>query len=124
VVVESDESAAGAVDARGWQVTAFNELTEAEAERLALLAEEAGEVVQVIGKILRHGYESTNPDGDPEETNRMMLAKECGDFFAAVRLATEAQDFDDEDVCSYMATKLRKIWRYLHHQQESQEKKP
>jgi hypothetical protein len=36
----------------------FNQLTDAEAERLALLAEECGEVVQVIGKILRHGYES------------------------------------------------------------------
>lgn len=53
-----------------------------------------------------------------------MLTKECGDFFAAVRLATDAQDFDEDDVRSYMATKLRKIGRYLHHQPESQEKKP
>jgi hypothetical protein len=104
-------------------VKAFNGLTEAEAERLALLAEEAAEVVQAVGKILRHGYESTNPDGDPEMTNRMALAKECGDFFAAVRLATEEQDFDEEDVRSYMTTKLRKVGRYLHHQpRESQER--
>lgn len=107
-------------------MTAFNRLSDAEAERLALLAEEAAEVVQAVGKILRHGYESTNPDGDPETTNRSMLTKECGDFFAAVRLATEAHDFDEEDVRSYMATKLRKVGRYLHHQAaaESQEKKP
>jgi hypothetical protein len=105
-------------------VTAFNRLSDAEAERLALLAEEAAEVVQAVGKILRHGYESTNPDGDRETTNRSALTKECGDFFAAVRLATEAQDFDEEDVRSYMATKLRKVGRYLHHQPASQEKKP
>lgn len=103
---------------------AFNGLTNDEAERLALLAEEAAEVVQAVGKILRHGYESTNPDGDPETTNRMMLTKECGDFFAAVKLATEAQDFDARDVRSCMRKKLRRVRRYLHHQPESQEKKP
>ena len=36
-------------------VTPFNGLTPAEAERLALLMEECGEVVQIIGKVLRHG---------------------------------------------------------------------
>jgi len=39
----------------------FNGLSPAEAERLALLAEECGEVVQAVCKVLRHGYESTNP---------------------------------------------------------------
>lgn len=95
---------------------AFNRLNAAQAERLALLAEEAGEVVQAVAKILRHGYASTNPDGDRETTNRTALAKECGDFLAALRLATDARDFDDEDVRSYMAQKLRKVRRYLHHQ--------
>lgn len=96
---------------------AFNKLSDAEAERLALLAEEAGEVVQAVTKILRHGYESTNPDGDRETTNRSALTKECGDFLAALRLMTEAQDFDDDDVRSYMFTKLRRVGWYLHHQQ-------
>lgn len=39
----------------------FNGLTPAEAERLALLSEELGEAQQAIGKILRHGYDSSNP---------------------------------------------------------------
>ena len=39
----------------------FNQLTPAEAERLALLLEELGEAQQAIGKILRHGYASTHP---------------------------------------------------------------
>ncbi len=34
-------------------MTHFNELTPAEAERLAYLAEECGEAIQIIGKILR-----------------------------------------------------------------------
>ena len=37
---------------------AFNKLSAAEAERLALLLEELGEAQQAIGKILRHGYEN------------------------------------------------------------------
>jgi hypothetical protein len=32
-----------------------NELSDAEVERLAILAEEMGEAQQCIGKILRHG---------------------------------------------------------------------
>jgi hypothetical protein len=52
----------------------FNRLTPAEAERLALLLEELGEAQQIIGKILRHGYESYHPD-DPETTNRTLLAR-------------------------------------------------
>lgn len=53
----------------------FNRLTPAEAERLALLAEECGEAIQAIGKILRHGYESNHPEFT--ETNRTQLPDEC-----------------------------------------------
>lgn len=60
----------------------FNQLTPAEAERLALLAEECGEVIRAIGKVLRHGYENTHPDGGP--TNREALESECGDVYHAM----------------------------------------
>jgi len=68
----------------------FNRLTEAEAERLAILIEECGEVTQAACKILRHGYESTNPkaitpiEEDPE-TNRSALERELGDLLHAAR---------------------------------------
>lgn len=39
----------------------YNELTPEEHERLSLLMEECGEVVQIIGKIFRHGYERYPP---------------------------------------------------------------
>lgn len=55
-------------------------MTEAERERLAMLSEEAGEIVQMIGKILRHGYESYHPDDLERETNRELLIKELNDL--------------------------------------------
>ena len=57
----------------------FNGLTPAEAELLALLAEKMGEAIHAIGKIFRHGYESTHPGNPNGPTNRQMLEKELGD---------------------------------------------
>ena len=70
----------------------FNELTPAEAERLALLAEELGETTHAIGKILRHGYESKNPYHPTGQTNREALEKEVADVYVAVRMMFEAGD--------------------------------
>lgn len=56
-------------------------LTQPELERIAMLAEEAGEITQVVGKILRHGYESSHP-GAPEVTNRSLLSREISDLSA------------------------------------------
>ena len=64
----------------------FNELTPAQAERLAILMEECGEVVQIIGKILRHGFESVSPYGHSSETNRQALIRELFDVKAAAML--------------------------------------
>ncbi len=62
----------------------FDKLTPAEHERLALLSEEMGEAIQIIGKIMRHGYNSRHPDGGP--TNRTLLQEELGDAAHAVNL--------------------------------------
>ena len=95
--------------------TAFNGLTPAEAERLAMLAEECGEVVQMVGKILRHGYESCHPAGG--ETNREALARECGDVRALVRLMIRETDIGDAAVAQSAATKIGRAARYMHHQE-------
>ena len=55
-------------------------LTEAQRERLEMLAEEAGEVVQACTKILRHGYNSYNPVTNGP-SNRFQLMKELLDVF-------------------------------------------
>lgn len=94
----------------------FNNLTPAEAERLALLSEECGEVVQIVGKILRHGWDSYHPDRPAGLTNRGMLQKEMGDVRAAMIILCEAGDTIKEQVHEYADEKLKKIGKYLHHQ--------
>lgn len=54
----------------------FNQLDPAEAERLAILSEEMGEALQIVGKILRHGYHSYNPLKPTRTTNRELLVQE------------------------------------------------
>jgi hypothetical protein len=53
-----------------------NGLTQSELERLALLAEEMGECIQIAGKILRFGYGETAPQTNLP--NRVLLEIEMG----------------------------------------------
>lgn len=92
----------------------FNGLSPAEAERLALLLEEMGEAQQIIGKILRHGYDSCHPNGGPE--NRRLLEKEVGDVFASLDMLVESKDLDGGQIDGHRRAKHLKVRRYLHHQ--------
>lgn len=91
----------------------YNKLTFAESERLAMLAEECGEIIQMVGKILRHGYESYHPD-DPEKiTNRDLLSREITDFMAVYN----AMVFSDDIKCnnlylSYLAWERKFKWTH------------
>jgi hypothetical protein len=93
----------------------FNRLTPAEAERLALLHEELGEAQQIIGKILRHGYESYHPD-DPETTNRTLLAQELGHVWAATQMLIMPQDVSGMLLEFSRGEKHEKVKRWMHHQ--------
>jgi hypothetical protein len=95
-------------------MTHFNGLTPAEAERLACFAEEMGETIQVIGKILRHGYESKHPNGGP--TNRQLLEKEVGDVLGILDLLTVNEDIQWASIGLSQANKYPKMRKYLHHQ--------
>ena len=93
----------------------FNGLTPAEAERLAMLAEEeeAAKVIQVVGKILRHGYASYHPD-NPSLTNRVLLMNELADLNAVQLLMEGSGDvFRTGDEIEHAMT--RKL-TYTHHQ--------
>jgi len=94
----------------------FNKLSPAEAERIALLMEECGEVVQACGKILRHGYFSCHPEGIV--TNRSTLERELGDVWVAIYLMIENGDLNRSDIDQYSKVKARNIHKYLHHQGE------
>lgn len=102
----------------------FNGLTPAQAERLAILAEEAGEVIQMVGKVLRHGYHSHHPD-TPSISNRALLAEEVGDLRAVIDdMSAVHNDFDAALVEHRRRSKLRRLDAgslYLHHQHDDEE---
>jgi NTP pyrophosphatase (non-canonical NTP hydrolase) len=92
----------------------FNGLTPAEAERLAILLEELGEAQQAIGKILRHGYESTHPSGGP--TNRESLERELGDVRYSMISLCDSGDLSKDEIRAQARIKSKKVKQYLHHQ--------
>ena len=89
-------------------------LSDAERERLAVLMEECAEAQHVIGKILRHGYESRHPNGGP--TNREMLERELGDIACAAHMLVAAEDLRGDVISEAEKAKRTKIVRYLHFQ--------
>ena len=99
-------------------VVNVNELTPAETERLAILAEEMGEVIQVIGKIIRHGYDSRNPLDKKSKSNRVNLELELGDVISAINRMVRENDVDGDDIESRSIVKDIKIKQWLHHQDD------
>ncbi|OAN76675.1 hypothetical protein A8B82_14850 [Sulfitobacter sp. EhC04] len=95
----------------------FNNLTPAEAERLAMLAEECAEVIQIVGKILRHGYDSHHPD-NPATDNRDLLAKEITDVAAVTREMKRAE-LSDYQLADTFGTVWRRKLGFTHHQEEN-----
>lgn len=96
-------------------------LTEGQAERLHMLAEECAEVIQAVTKILRHGYDSYHPDQedispDKRYTNLHHLRDEIGDLVAVMVL------MEKDDVISDIETGviLEKKLKYTYHQNESE----
>lgn len=92
------------------------QLSDEQIERLALLLEELGETQQIIGKILRHGYESCHPDNLDGPTNRELLEDELGDIKAALELMLHERDVTFNSIETAMFDKLKNVKRYLHHQ--------
>lgn len=93
----------------------FNNLTPAQAERIAMLAEEAGEIVQMCGKILRHGLDSYHPMDADKTPNRELLRRELMDLDAVKSMMTLGQDIRLPDVEGITAALNRKR-HYTHHQ--------
>ena len=95
--------------------TTHNALTPGEVERLAMLAEECGEVIQMVGKMLRHGYDSHHPS-DPAVSNRLLLTRELVDLESVVRAMVrhgEIYDPQGQDIPAAWKKKLR----FAHYQE-------
>lgn len=92
----------------------YNKLTAAETERLAILAEELGEAIQVIGKIIRHGYKSRNPLEEDALTNKQLLEIELGDVHHAISYLCGSNDIDAGAILERAAIKSKIIQPWLH----------
>lgn len=95
--------------------TSFNGLSDEQAEALALLSEECAEVIQAVGKILRHGTESFNPLDPSSRTNGNQLAVELGDVAASVALCKKYSLLEQYVIDAAEKRKLRNVGRWLHH---------
>lgn len=91
-----------------------NNLSPAEVERLALAAEEMGEAIQVICKILRHGLHNTHPESGVK--NQALLEMELGDVLYAIDLLRLSGDVSAARVASGKEAKRIRGRQYLHHQ--------
>ena len=93
--------------------THYNDLSPGDTERLAILAEECGEVVQSIGKILRHGAEDVNPTGSGGD-NRAMLECEIGDLLCAVDMLFDCGFLDRQAIDFNCEMKHNSVARWFH----------
>ncbi len=91
----------------------FSGLSPGLLERLALLSEECAEVCKIVGKIIRHGYESCHPDTG--ECNSDLIEEEIGHVLAAIKLLEKSENIDINVVKGYKKAKLRNVKEYLHH---------
>lgn len=85
-----------------------------EIERLIILAEECGEVVQSVSKVLRFGWEGRHPDGG--STNIENLEKEVGDILTIVDHMMIRGDLDEDCIHTHKLHKYDKLMKYTSHQ--------
>jgi hypothetical protein len=93
----------------------FNQLNDEEIELLNMLMEEAGEIITITTKILRHGMESYHPD--TKVVNRDALVHELLDL-----LCIRSVLIDKDIVPSHsinLAERFKQKTRYTHHQIEN-----
>ena len=90
-------------------------LTKEELERLAVFSEELGEVQQIVGKILRHGYDSSNPSEENGKTNREKLEIEIGDLICGLGLMVQEHDVQQSKMEEQTFKKVEKLNKWLHY---------
>jgi len=96
-----------------------NGLTKAQSERLALLLEEMGEAIQMIGKIQRHGLDSFDPTKLNTPTNRKALSLELGHVLYAILLLSAQRDVFPSEIDKSATAKAKSIRMWLHHQDDA-----
>lgn len=93
--------------------------TPEELERLALLAEECSEVIHMIGKILRFGWNDLHPDYLSGPDNRQRLRSEIADVLAIIELMSNGGDLtcgDAVTMADLRYKKMQKLKKYTQYQ--------
>lgn len=93
--------------------TRTNNLSEAELERLAMLAEECAEVIQCVNKIIRHGYEEYHPI--TKVVNRDDIQSEVTDLRACLENMYIEGDIEEASMID-VHDRLEQKRRYMWHQ--------
>lgn len=78
---------------------------------LSILGEECGQLIQVVGKTMRFGYE-TYSDSETKETNLDCLHKELGDILGAIDFAVERGLLDREQLVTQQFTKRKELMQF------------
>ena len=103
-------------------------VTQEEAERLHILAEESAEIIQIVGKILRFGYESSNPlkavGKIPARSNRSLLEMELGHHLQIKTMMLQAGDMRAHNIILAAELKHHDIGHWLRHQDIPEYKGP
>jgi NTP pyrophosphatase (non-canonical NTP hydrolase) len=83
-------------------------------EILSIAQEECGEVIVAISKIFRFGFDSRWPEGGVD--NRARLTEELGDLLAMVKLMSEYDIVDLEEMAKAGERKITKLktWSKLY----------
>ena len=83
-------------------------------EVLSIAQEECGEVIVAISKIFRFGFDSRWPEGGVD--NRARLTEELGDLLAMVKLMSEYDIVDLEEMAKAGERKITKLktWSKLY----------
>lgn len=92
-----------------------------QAERMAILLEESGEVVQAIGKIQRHGWNATRRSLGAIHVydNRKQLEEEIGNLYAIIDRMVNAGDIDRDHINAAAMEHNEKLKGYTYFQPDS-----
>jgi len=88
----------------------------AEAERLHLLIEECGEVIQAATKVLRHGYDSVHPFITDSLDNTGYFEFELGDLSAIIGIMIRSGDISGLEITKHQEDKIHRLPKWTHHQ--------
>lgn len=90
----------------------INATDEQVAEALDLLQEECAEIIQIISKIRRFGFESYNPLDENKVNNHRLLNDEIGDFEHLKQYLIAALVIDPKHIKKRIAFKKEKLKKY------------